>query len=486
MQCVFASPATPIPLLAPVNKQLESAILAAAIDCIITLNHCGEVLSFNPAAERAFGYREEAVMGRRLSEIIFPQEWQETYQLDFERFAAGQEENAARRRLELFAARSDGSWFPIELTMVSLHLQDTRVFAAFIRDISERKHMESLQLAQNRILNMMVTGAPLSDILEEIARFAENLSNRAAYSILRVKATEAALCAPIAPSLPQNDAARLSNIVITPNDCSDHHESLIIADVDDDDPHRSTYCDTARTYGLKACTWWPIVGKHDKLLGTFALYFREARTPDAQDTQLARICIHLAGLAIDSRASEERIRYLAHYDNLTSLPNRFLFKEYFDLALKSARRHSKKFAVFFIDFDKFKEVNDTLGHDAGDEVLRVIAQRLRNCLRHTDKIARMGGDEFYVLIEELNDGSHAAEVARKLLKEAARPVHVGDAECHISVSIGISIYPGDGCDEQALLKNADDAMYHAKRSGKNAYRFFSPQATQAPSNLAIS
>lgn len=485
MQCVFASPSTPLPLLAPANKQLESAILAAAIDCIITLNHCGEILSFNPAAERAFGYKEEAVMGRQLSEIIFPQEWQEAYQLDFERFAAGLEENATRRRLELFATRADGSLFPIELTIVSLHLQDIRVFAAFIRDISERKHIESLQLGQNRILNMMVTGAPLSDILEGIARFAESLSNRAAYSILQVKATEAALCTPIAPSLPQDDAARLSNIVITPSDGSGHHESLIIVDVDDD-LHRSTYYDAARTYGLKACAWWPIIGKHDKLLGTFALYFRETRTPDAQDTQLARICIHLAGLAIDNRTSEDRIRYLAHYDNLTSLPNRFLFKEYFDLALKSAKRHSKKFAVFFVDLDKFKEVNDTLGHDAGDEVLRVIAQRLRNCLRHSDKIARMGGDEFYVLIEELNDGSHAAEVARKLLKEAARPVHVGDAECHISASIGISIYPGDGCDEQALLQNADDAMYRAKRSGKNAYRFFSLQATQTPSNLAIS
>jgi len=410
----------------------------------------------------------------------------ETYQLDFERAAEGDEENIVRRRLELFATRSDGSLFSIELTIAPLRLQDTSVFAAFIRDISDRKHMESLQLGQNQILNMVVTGAPLSDTLKEIARFAESLSNYAIHSILQVKATEAALFTPIAPSLPQDDAARLSKIVTIPSDCSDHHELLIISNRDSGLHNSSTYCDTAHAYGLKACAWWPIVGKHNNLLGTFTLYFREARKPDAQETQLARICTHLAGLAIDNRASEEKIRYLAHYDNLTSLPNRFLFREYFDLALKSAKRHSKKFAVFFVDLDKFKEINDTLGHDVGDKVLRVIAQRLRNCLRHTDKIARMGGDEFYVLIEELNNGSHAAEVARKLLKEAARPVHVGKAECHISISIGISIYPEDGCDEQTLLKNADNAMYHAKRGGKNAYRFFSPQAAQIPSNFARS
>ena len=481
MQCVSALSPAKSPLLAPISKQLESAVLAAAIDCIVTLNHLGEILSFNEAAERTFGHRREAVIGCKLSEIILLPHWQEAYQLDFECFVAGYEGHATRRRLELFATRSDGSPFPIELTMVPLRMQGVRVFAAFIRDISERKHAENLQLGQNRGLNMIATGAPLPNILEEITRFAESLSSRGICSISRANTPESALGALVAPSLQQNDAVQLSDALIAASGYSNYREPLIISDIGGN-PCESTYRETIRAHGFKACACWPVLDKHDKLLGILALYFREARTPNAQEEQLAHICTYLAELAINSCASQEKIRYLAHYDSLTSLPNRFLFKEYFDLALKSARRHGKKFAVLFIDLDKFKEVNDTLGHDAGDEVLRVMAQRLRSCLRHTDKIARMGGDEFYVLIEELNDGRHAAEVARKLLEEALRPVHVGDAECRLSVSIGISIYPDDGCDEQVLIKNADSAMYNAKRSGKNAYRFFSSQNGQAPSN----
>ncbi len=129
--------------------------------------------------------------------------------------------------------------------------------------------------------------------------------------------------------------------------------------------------------------------------------------------------------------------------------------------------------MFFLYLDKFKEVNDTFGHDAGDKVLREIAKRLRSSLRHTDKIARMGGDEFYVLIEELGDGCYAADIAQKLLDEASRQVCVGDQECRLSASIGISIYPDNGSDVQTLLINADCAMYRAKDKGKNAYQFFS-------------
>jgi predicted signal transduction protein with EAL and GGDEF domain len=170
------------------------------------------------------------------------------------------------------------------------------------------------------------------------------------------------------------------------------------------DPLWRNLRDNPQAQDLKAYASWPLFGKHQNVLGTFTFYFRESTAPSEADCQLADICANLAGIAIESRMSEERIRYLAHYDGLTSLPNRFLFKEYLGLALRNAQRYASKFAVFFLDLDKFKEVNDTLGHAAGDQVLQEIATRLRSCLRHTDKIARMGGDEFYVLIEDLSDG----------------------------------------------------------------------------------
>lgn len=188
---------------------------------------------------------------------------------------------------------------------------------------------------------------------------------------------------------------------------------------------------------------------------------------------MARICARLAGIAIERGASDDKIRYLAHYDGLTGLPNRFLFNEYLTLALRNARRSGKKFALLFVDLDKFKEINDTLGHAAGDLVLHEIATRMRNCLRNSDKIARMGGDEFYVLAEDLNDGYHAADIAHKLLNAASSPMQIGGEEHHLSASIGISIYPHDGQDSETLLRNADYAMYRAKERGKNCHHFFS-------------
>ena len=173
----------------------------------------------------------------------------------------------------------------------------------------------------------------------------------------------------------------------------------------------------------------------------------------------------------ERKRSEERIRRLAYYDGLTSLPNRFLFREYLDLALKSAKRHGTSFAVLFLDLDSFKEVNDTLGHTAGDQVLQEVAGRLRGTLRSTDKIARMGGDEFYVLIEETSERAGVGEVAQKLLDAAAAPVIVGGTTCSLSASIGISFFPWDGGDAQTLLRHADDAMYRAKNRGKNGYCF---------------
>lgn len=224
---------------------------------------------------------------------------------------------------------------------------------------------------------------------------------------------------------------------------------------------------------MKAISSWPIHGKDQKVLGTIALYFPTGVSPSQGEVELFDIATNLARIAIESRESEERIRYLAHYDGLTSLPNRFLFKEFLDRALNNAQRNNQRFAVFFLDLDRFKNINDTFGHDAGDWTLCEITNRFKSILRKTDTMARMGGDEFYLLVEDLPTPRDAADVAQKLLDEASRPFFIGNQECHLTASIGIVVYPDDGTDEQTLLKNSDIAMYRAKASGKNAYEFYS-------------
>lgn len=177
----------------------------------------------------------------------------------------------------------------------------------------------------------------------------------------------------------------------------------------------------------------------------------------------------------DRKAAEDRIRYLAQHDDLTGLPNRAFLHQALTTAIERARRHDRRLGLLFMDLDRFKLINDSLGHAAGDQVLQLTARRLRNSLRAADTIARLGGDEFVVLVEEFQSESDLAGIAQKLLSACAQPFHRDGHEFALTVSAGLSTYPDDGQDIDTLFKAADSAMYRAKESGKNTYRFHSPQ-----------
>jgi len=178
----------------------------------------------------------------------------------------------------------------------------------------------------------------------------------------------------------------------------------------------------------------------------------------------------------ERKASEQRIESLAYYDVLTGLPNRSLFQDRLAAALRQAARDQSWLAVLFVDLDRFKPINDTLGHAAGDAMLREVAQRLQSCVRDTDTVARMGGDEFTLLLGNLagrdSAMSVAAHVAEKVLVGLAPSFVLQGRECYISASIGIALYPEDGGNESELLQHADTAMYHAKGQGKDTFQFF--------------
>lgn len=176
------------------------------------------------------------------------------------------------------------------------------------------------------------------------------------------------------------------------------------------------------------------------------------------------------------KQSEERLQFLASHDALTHLPNRMLLQERIEQGLLRARRSNGKLAVLFIDLDRFKVINDTLGHHAGDMLLQEAARRLKECLRVSDTVARQGGDEFVVLIEDFSDVQYLSSVARKIMAVLAQPFILLNQELYISASIGISVYPQDGMDIHALLKNADVAMYRAKESGKNTFHFYAAES----------
>lgn len=172
------------------------------------------------------------------------------------------------------------------------------------------------------------------------------------------------------------------------------------------------------------------------------------------------------------KKAEDDIIYQAHHDALTGLPNRLLFNDRLKQAITQAHRKKHPVATLSLDIDRFKLINDTMGHPTGDLLLRLAAERLKSCLREDDSIARMGGDEFMILLPELAKAEDAAIVAQKTLDLFGEPFILYDQEVFVSVSIGISIYPSDGTDAQTIIKNADSAMYYAKEQGRNNYQFF--------------
>ncbi|RQV59974.1 EAL domain-containing protein [Burkholderia cenocepacia] len=179
------------------------------------------------------------------------------------------------------------------------------------------------------------------------------------------------------------------------------------------------------------------------------------------------------------RQAEERLGYLATHDVLTNLANRMLFEERLAHAISHAKRFGRKVAVMYLDLDRFKLINDTLGHNAGDEVLKMVAERIVANVRANDTVARMGGDEFALVLEEIDDVRDVGRVARKLLDEVGRAIDIGDREIFVTPSIGISIYPDDGTAAEDLILLADQAMYGAKSRGRNVFQFFESKMTSS-------
>ncbi|MFD1736720.1 diguanylate cyclase domain-containing protein [Bacillus salitolerans] len=170
---------------------------------------------------------------------------------------------------------------------------------------------------------------------------------------------------------------------------------------------------------------------------------------------------------------EQKLKQLAYYDDLTDLPNRKALDRHIQKALARSKRHEHNFTLMFIDLDDFKKVNDTMGHEAGDVLLKEVVKRINDCIRDEDLISRIGGDEFIIVFEETNKDV-IEDIAERILEFVAEPYHIHDQEVKISLSIGVSMYPDDGTDKETLIDHADKAMYYAKHNGKNNYKIYTP------------
>jgi diguanylate cyclase (GGDEF)-like protein len=216
----------------------------------------------------------------------------------------------------------------------------------------------------------------------------------------------------------------------------------------------------------------PCFDSNYKIIGHLAVMDDKPMLDKKRTLSILKIFAARAGAELERKRTESAMRNMAYHDALTDLPNRILLNDRLEMALLQARRNDSLVALLYIDFDHFKQINDTLGHDVGDELLRSVGNRLKECLRQQDTVARLGGDEFILLLPEITNQEDAGKLAQKLLEKIRPTFSIDQHELSITLSIGIGLYPHDAKDAKSLIKCADEALYVAKNNGRDRYHYY--------------
>lgn len=374
-----------------------------------------------------------------------------------------------------------GERFWVRLSVHPVVGADARLLHAVftLTDITQAKMHEVLL---HRGLEAMVQERSLTEVLQQVCVEVERIAPGVAASILRLD--EAGKLHPlVGPSLPEAYSMALDGLAIGPcvGSCGTaawRNEPVLVEDMLND-PLWAPFRELAEPLGYRGCWSTPIRNSQGQVTGTFALYFRRQR--DAAETafhmSLIETCTHLCALALERETARQRIHQLALYDGLTGLPNRSLLQATADQALATVERKGESLAVLFIDLDRFKHVNDSLGRPAGDELLRQVGARLRGELRACDVVGRLSSDEFVVVTPASVE--QATDTIQRLQKLLAEPMNLAGSSLTVTASVGAAMFPSDGRDIEILLQRADIAMDQAKERGRGQYSFYDPDMNQA-------
>ncbi|MFB9985239.1 EAL domain-containing protein [Mesorhizobium kowhaii] len=377
-------------------------------------------------------------------------------------------------------ASGAGKW--LSSTKVPLRNVQNDIFGlvGIAHDITVRKQADILRNGQANILEMIATSAPLEDVLDRLMCLVESQLTGIFGSVLLLDKDGSHLRHGAAPSLAKDYTVLIDGIAIGPKvgSCGTavyRREPVIVADILQD-PLWEDYRELVAPYGYRSCWSTPILSHQGAVLGVFAMYSMTVREPIEAETRLIDFTTRIAGIAIERKLAEDQIHFMANHDVLTGLPNRALLEDRLSQAILYAQRYDRWVTVVFIDLDNFKLVNDTLGHNAGDELLKTVAGRMVECVRATDTVVRLGGDEFViVLFDQPTNVDLISETLQMIRAAIAAPVHIGEHHLRTTASIGIANYPKDGASSETLLANADAAMYRAKELGRDNFQFYTPE-----------
>ncbi|QTA82322.1 Two component system response regulator, PAS and GAF and GGDEF and EAL domain-containing [Desulfonema limicola] len=351
-----------------------------------------------------------------------------------------------------------------------------------IQDITERKLAESLETDKNRVLEMIIRNKNLSDIMKELVTIIETQEPEAFCSIYLIKENRFYLQAGSLMAEPFFQAMDAQPVHPetggSPSIAAYTGDMVIISDIKNSNLWKKKR-DAALNHGIRACCSLPVISGQGQILGVISAFYRKICHPDNSVVKLLEVLAKLASVAIERRILSEKLEHQARHDVLTGLPNRAAISEYLNQALIQASKTSEKVAVFFIDLDRFKHINDSLGHPVGDGLLKEVTERLKTCIHENSIMGRMGGDEFMHVLKGIKNQENITKAALKILELVAPPFKVKDQNLYLGASIGISIYPDDGTDAMSLQKNSDTAMFYAKNKGGNRFQFFSQEMNMA-------
>ena len=398
------------------------ALVSTAHDAIVLIDRQGRVLEWNQAAERIFGYSCDEAIGRDIHGLLAPAHLQGDIGAAMQHFSQTGQGAELGRTLTLDAVHRDGMPLAIELSLSSVDVDDRWFGLGVIRDTTDHKRLtDTLARAERNFRSVVELNR--SGILVLDQRGTICFSNESAQILL--------------------DRGR-DELIGMPFGVPSGHLRAEMA-----------------------------VRRKDGSRGTAEM---SATETEWEGAPASLVMLHDV---TELKEAEANARFLALHDMLTGLPNRRLFQERLERALERSLRSGERVAVLFMDLNRFKAINDDLGHEAGDEVLRVVGERLSRCLRASDTVARLGGDEFSAIVEGIKQPADLDAVATKLEVCLSQPMQVGETDLTVGASIGIAVFPDDGTDADTLLRHADSAMYAAKRGGSSRYKLFTAAMEKA-------